>query len=171
MSSIEKFDPSLLKHVLAGNIIHEKAPYILQILGLGSCVAVTFYHPKTQAGIMAHVVLPSRDKSELLTPKLKGKYANIAVEELMNWLKKNKIPPNEITIKLVGGAKMFKHTVSDVLNISDRNVESITQELAKFDLKPKKTELGGNKGRSIFFNLENGEIKVYHAGGKLKAVI
>ncbi len=171
MSLIEKIDPALLKHVLAGNIIHEKAPHILQILGLGSCVAVTFYHPKTQSGIMAHVVLPARDKSEALTPKLKGKYANFAVEELVNWLKRNKIPLNEVQVKLVGGAKMFKNTVSDVLNISDRNIESINQELAKYNLKASKTELGGHKGRSIFFNLENGEIKIFHAGGKLKAVI
>ena len=171
MSILEKIDPTLLKHVLAGNIIHDKAPFILQILGLGSCVAVTFYHQKSQSGIMAHVVLPARDKEIALTPNVKGKYANIAVEELVNWLKKNKIPQNEIQVKLVGGAKMFKNTVSDVLNISDRNIESISQELAKYNLKVYKKELGGNKGRSIFFNLENGEIKIFHAGGKLKAVI
>ena len=171
MSLIQNIDPALLKHVLAGNIIHEKSPYILQILGLGSCVAVTFYHKKTQSGIMAHVVLPARDKDSALTPNLKGKYANIAIEELVNWCKKNKIPYDEVQIKLVGGAKMFKNTVSDVLNISDRNIESINQELQKYNLKVNKKELGGNKGRSIFFNLENGEIKIFHAGGKLKAVI
>ena len=161
----------MLKHVLAGNIISDKAPRVLQILGLGSCVAVTFYHAKTKAGIMAHVVLPARNKEEQMTPHLKGKYANIAIEELVNWVSKNKFTNGDIQIKLVGGAKMFKNTVSDVLNISDRNIESITAELAKFKLKPQKTELGGNKGRSIFFDLETGEIKIYHAGGKLKAVI
>ena len=171
MSLIQKIDQSLLKHVLAGNIVSERAPNILQILGLGSCVAVTFYHQKTQSGVMAHVVLPARDIETALTPNLKGKYANIAIEELVNWLKKNRIPNEEVQIKLVGGAKMFKNTVSDVLNISDRNIESITQELAKYKLKPHKTELGGNKGRSIFFNLENGQIQIFHAGGKLKEII
>ena len=171
MGIFDEIDAALLKHVLAGNIIHEKAPYILQVLGLGSCVAVTFYHQKTKSGIMAHVVLPSRDREDQKTPHLKGKYANIAVEELVNWAMKNKISASELEIKLVGGAKMFKNTVSDVLNISDRNIESITSELAKHNLKAKKTELGGNKGRSIFFNLETGEIKIYHAGGKLKAVL
>lgn len=171
MGILDDIDPALLKHVLAGNIIHDKAPNILQILGLGSCVAVTFYHAKTKSGIMAHVVLPARDKDDQKTPNLKGKYANIAVEELVKWYSKNKMNTADIEIKLVGGAKMFKNTVSDVLNISDRNVESINAELTKYNLKPKKTELGGNKGRSIFFNLETGEIKIYHAGGKLKAVI
>ena len=171
MSSIEKIDSNLLKHVLAGNVIHEKAPYVLQILGLGSCIAIAFYHSKSQSGIMAHVVLPARDKEKALTPNLKGKYANIAVDELVNWVKKNKIPQDEVQVKLVGGAKMFKNTVSDVLNISDRNIESVTQELAKYNIRVNRKELGGNKGRSIFFNLENGEIKIFHAGGKLKAVI
>lgn len=171
MSIIQNIDPSLLKHVLAGNIVHDKSPNILQILGLGSCVAVSFYHRKTQSGIMAHVVLPTRDKEVTLKPNLRGKYANIAVEELVGWTKRNKIPLDELTIKLVGGAKMFKNTVSDVLNISDRNVESVTQELAKYKLKPNKTELGGNKGRSIFFHLDTGEIKIFYAGGKLKEII
>lgn len=171
MSIFQNIDQSLLKHVLAGNVVSERAPNILQILGLGSCVAVTFYHRKTQSGIMAHVVLPARDKETALTPNLKGKYANSAIEELVYWLKKNKYSPDEIQIKLVGGAKMFKNTVSDVLNISDRNIESITKELAKYNLKAHKTELGGNRGRSIFFNLENGQIQIFHAGGKLKQVI
>ena len=171
LSIIQNIDPSLLKHVLAGNIVHDKAPNILQILGLGSCVAISFYHQKTQIGIMAHVVLPAREKDIALTPNLRGKYANIAVEELISWAKRNKIPTEELTIKLVGGAKMFKNSVSDVLNISDRNVESITQELAKYKLKANKTELGGNKGRSIFFHLDTGEIKIFHAGGKLKEII
>lgn len=171
MGILDDLDPAFLKHVLAGNIIHAKAPNILQILGLGSCVAVTFYHAKTKTGIMAHVVLPARDKEDQKTPNLKGKYANIAIEELVNWAMKNKMNNGDLEIKLVGGAKMFKNTVSDVLNISDRNIESINQELAKHNLKAKKTELGGHKGRSIFFNLETGEIKIYHAGGKLKAVI
>lgn len=171
MSTIDKIDHSLLRHVLAGNIISDKAPSILQILGLGSCVAVTFYHEKTKAGIMAHVVLPSRDPKEILTPKLKGKYANIAINELVTWSTKQKIRLEELQVKLVGGAKMFRNSVSDVMNISDRNIESITQELTKYKLRPVKTELGGYKGRSIFFNLETGDIAVYLAGGKLKAII
>ena len=122
MSIIEKYDPSLLRHVLAGNIIHDKAPNILQILGLGSCVAVTFYHEKSKSGIMAHVVLPAHDKNDALTPNLKGKYANIAIEELVNWSNRQKFNFKDVEIKLVGGAKMFKNSVSEVLNISDRNV-------------------------------------------------
>ena len=120
---------------------------------------------------MAHVVLPAHDKNDALTPNLKGKYANIAIEELVNWSNRQKFNFKDVEIKLVGGAKMFKNSVSEVLNISDRNVESITSELTRFNLKASKTELGGNKGRSIFFNLENGEIKIFHAGGKLKAVL
>ena len=171
MSALENLDPKVLKHVLAGNIIDDKDPGILQILGLGSCVAVTFYHAKTKMGIMAHVVLPARDVETARTPNLKGKYANMAVEELVGWTKKNKIPLADIEIKLTGGAKMFKHATSEILNISDRNIESVKEELAKYGLKPGKTELGGSKGRSIFFFLETGEIKIYHAGSKLKAVI
>jgi chemotaxis protein CheD len=171
LSFFENIDTSLLKHVLAGNIKHDKPPYILQILGLGSCVAITFYHQKTKSGIMAHVVLPARDRDDILTPEFKGKYANTAVEELINWTKKNKFDLSEIKVKLVGGAKMFKNSVSDVLNISERNIESIKEEFFKYNIKIDKTELGGTKGRSILFNLENGEIRIFHAGGKLKAII
>lgn len=170
MNEIQNLDPKILRHVLAGKILIEKSPIVLQILGLGSCVAVTFHFPEEQIGAMAHVVLPARDEKDQRTPHLVGKYANSAFDYMMNYFKKNKLDPTKAIIKLTGGSKMFGRQ-KGILNIADRNIESITNELNKLGLKVSDTDLGGNKGRSIFFHLDTGEIKIYFAGGKPKSVI
>ena len=120
---------------------------------------------------MAHVVLPSRDKKDQRTPHLVGKYANSAIEFLLENFRKKKLNPKDAIIKLTGGSQMFKNASKGILNIADRNIKSITEELDKHGLKVSKKDLGGSKGRTIFFFLETGEIKIYFAGGKFKTQI
>lgn len=173
MTELKNLDPKLLKHVLAGKITIDKDPNILQILGLGSCIALTFYFPDKKIGAMAHIVLPARDEKDQRTPHLVGKYANSALDYLMNYFKTNKLNPKDAIIKMTGGSKMFVNREGShgILNIADRNIKSVRGELEKYGLKVSSTELGGNKGRSVFFHLDTGKIKIYLAGGIPKGSI
>ena len=155
--------------VLAGLIKYDLSPGILQILGLGSCVAICFYSKPDQFGALAHVMLPSSTKAK--TPELKGKYADLAVKELLSIFRLKKILKKNITVKIVGGSNMFSQLKHNSFDIANRNIEAIRDQLNLFHLKILASDLGGNKGRTIHFYLEDGRIKISNAGGKLKTII
>jgi chemotaxis protein CheD len=156
-------------HVLAGLIKYDSSPKRLQILGLGSCVAICFYSEQNKFGALAHVMLPSSTNAK--TPELKGKYADLAVKELVSIFRRKKISKKNITIKIVGGSSMFAKFKRNSFDIASRNIEAIKEQLATFDLKVSASDLGGTKGRTINFYLEDGSIKIYNAGGKLRKII
>ncbi|MFX1512208.1 MAG: chemotaxis protein CheD [Promethearchaeota archaeon] len=156
-------------NVTAGNISISHSPKVLQVVGLGSCIALTFYSPKKKLGALAHVVLPSSKKAR--TPQFKGKYADTAVKELISLFRNKKVQPENTIVKICGGSNMFTNFRSDVFDIGKKNYIAIKEELTKNKLKITAKDIGGNKGRSIYFNLENGEIEIYFAGRKLKNII
>lgn len=166
MTNLPDIPSSNLHQVLAGSILTAEPPNVLQILGLGSCVAVTFYVPQLMFGAMAHVMLPTADNAR--TPDLKGKYADSAVPELLRIIKKKKVRLDTVQVKLVGGARMFTQFSSEIFDISQRNIEAVERVLGEVGLTVSAKDLGGSRGRSIYFFPETGEIQVYFAGGKLK---
>ena len=75
----------------------------LACLGLGSWVAITAFDPVANIGGMAHVVLPaSRGRSG----EKAGRYADIAVPQLLETLRKRGAVDSRMVINLVGGAQM-----------------------------------------------------------------
>ena len=158
-----------LKQVLAGRIVLAEPPTVLQILGLGSCVAIAFYSPERQIGALAHVMLPSSVKALKSTPK--GKYADTAVTELLRRFRKQNILRQKTVIKIVGGSSMFSHRKNQMFDIAARNIEAVKDALKDHNLKISAKVIGGTKGRSILFYLETGEIQVYFAGGQLETII
>jgi chemotaxis protein CheD len=155
--------------VLAGLIKSGRSPEILQILGLGSCIGLCFYSKDEKFGAIAHIMLPSIKNAR--TPDLKGKYADSAVKELLNIFKKKKISKNKILVKMTGGSSMFSNLKSNAFDIANRNIDAVKKHLKEYDLKLTASDVGGNKGRTINFDLDTGEIKIYAAGGKLKKII
>ena len=80
MASSNKNSRVTAINVPAGEIKVGYNPKVFQVLGLGSCVAVTFYYPKKQYGGLAHILLPDSSKVKRSTEK--EKYADIAISKL-----------------------------------------------------------------------------------------
>ena len=171
MSNLPIVSNQEITQVLAGSIKGDKNPKVLQIIGLGSCIALTFYHPDHQFGAMAHIMLPSSNQAR--TPEIKGKYADTAVQELIKLFKRKKIPLSKMQIKIIGGSKMFANLNSEIFDISYRNIEAVKCELKKHGLDKQiiGRDTGGTKGRTIYFFLKSGKIQIYFAGGKLKTFV
>lgn len=146
-------------NVGVGELAINKAPAILETRGLGSCVGVTFYDEKNKIGALAHVMLPSymNSKETNTSEKVKFKYADYALPYILNkmiFMGSNK---KDIVAKIVGGASMFKRK-SNILNIGEQNVSAVKEFLSENNLRLKHEEIGGEMGRSIFFDLSNGKI-------------
>ena len=147
-----------------GEIAVSKKPEdVLVSLGLGSCVCVAAYDPKSGVAGMAHIVLPDSGGDER---RRSPKFADIAIPELFEQMKKIGGASKGLVIKLAGGAQMMMATApgSTQMNIGARNIEAVKDLLKKAGLRVNAEDLGGNHGRTVRLMAETGQITVSTAG-------
>lgn len=131
-----------------------RPPQILRTSGLGSCVGVVVYDENTSVAAMAHVMLPdsalARDKHLRV-----GKYADTAVQSLLEMLSEHGINRTRLKAKIAGGSQMFQfQTDNEMMRIGKRNVEAVKEHLRNLGIKLVAEDVGGNVGRTIEFNPE-----------------
>lgn len=146
-------------HVGMADMKVAKAPAILTSLGIGSCVGVILYYARAKIGGLAHIMLPD---IELVKNKTnRAKFANTAIPDLLEKLEKLGADKRFIKVKIMGGAHMFGFAKTNkVFNIGARNVEKVKEVLKSLRLRLVAEDVGGSYGRSIYFNLETGEVRV-----------
>ena len=135
----------------------EQEDALLVILGLGSCVGVAFYDELTKIGGLAHVMLPeSKGKN-----KIKSKYADTAIPFLLDKMIEKGARRQRLQAKLVGGAGMFKTEAGQsVMQIGQKNIEAVKRVLKEERIKVVGSDLAKDYGRSMYFNLIDGKIRV-----------
>ncbi len=121
---------------------------------LGSCVSVTFFHPRTAIGAICHAVLP---KGPGHAP---GKYADQSVRYMMAWFDERGIARREIVVKLFGGSDMFEQAASagNILTIGAQNVNAALKSLRAGGLEPVVSDTGGSCARKLIFFTHTGEV-------------
>jgi chemotaxis protein CheD len=127
--------------------------------GLGSCVAICLFDPTSQVAGMAHVVLPGADP----TGAPNAKYARTALPALIAGMQSRGAgDPKRYIARLVGGAQILTLGGSGKLpRIGDQNSLAVQEALKSSGIALKATDLGGSKGRSVWFNPhEGGRIRV-----------
>ncbi len=136
-----------------------KAPNRLVTTGLGSCIGLCIYDPVSKIGGMAHIVLPQ--VTSLGDGDPGGKYAVTAIPLLVENMLKFGANRYRLAAKMAGGAEMFTFQgQNSVLKIGQRNAETIRGLLDDAGIPLVSQEVGGNFGRTIEFNTENGELWV-----------
>lgn len=146
-------------HVGMADMEVSKSPDILASLGIGSCVAVTLYDPYNKIGGFAHIMLP--DITVVKNKTNRKKFANTACEDLLAKMLEAGAKRNLIKAKIVGGAHMFGFAKSSILfDIGKRNVDKVKEVLNELNIRILAEDTGGDHGRSVFFDLETGKIRV-----------
>jgi len=135
-------------------------------IGLGSCVGLILHDRQTGTGALVHIMLPS---SQGKTDR-PGKYADTAIEVLLNELTRSGSSQANLIAKIAGGSAMFK-TFSGNLNIGERNVEVIRKLLKDNSIPLKGEDVGGCVGRTIFYYpKENGKLVIKKGDGTLSEI-
>ncbi len=132
---------------------------------LGSCVAITLWHPKKHIGGMCHYMLPKDRRKEKRPGEhtgLDGKYADEAMRMFMHEIKKSHTSAHDYEVKIFGGGNQFPDQDQRVFTVSDQNVDVGRELLAKHGLKIKSEHLGGNGHRNVMFDLWSGDVWVKH---------
>jgi chemotaxis protein CheD len=128
---------------------------------LGSCVAITWWHPKWQIGLMCHYLLPSRPRSKPRGDQaLDGRYADEAFQLVRHYIQAAGTLPVDYEVKMFGGGQMLSHADKPMPAVEDRNIEYGKQWLAGHGFRLSREHLAGLGHRHIVFDLANGDVWV-----------
>jgi len=126
---------------------------IIRTSPLGTCVAVIAYDKTSKTGGIAHTMLPG--KSPTKDKKEENKYAENAIENLLDELKSLGSKKANIEICLIGGANVMRKE-NDAT--ADNLILSIFEILERKKLNIKKTSLGGYERRTAKLCLHSGMV-------------
>lgn len=129
---------------------------------LGSCVAITMWHPVLRIGGMCHYLLPARDNGPI--EKLDGRYGSEAVQLFMQEMSKRGTMLTEYHVKVFGGGNMFPSLDKrgKALEIGIRNVELAREALEGLGASVMAEHVGDIGHRQIIFEVWSGDVWVKH---------
>mgnify|MGYP000926868417 CR=1 FL=1 len=140
---------------------------VMTSIGLGSCIGLVIHDEVKKIGGLAHVMLP---KSSGKPNERAGKYADTAVEVLVQELKQKGSNINNLKAKLAGGASMFQN-FSGNLNIGERNAEALKEILKQRSIPIVREDIGGTIGRTVtYYPKENGRLVIRQADGTIREI-
>ena len=128
--------------------------------GLGSCIGLALIDRRVGVAGMAHSVLPEAPNES--DPDL-GKFADLAVAELISQMKRAGAAVHRIDAVLAGGARMFE--LGD-MDIGARNAEAVKNGLARSGVTVRAADTGGNRGRTMRVTVGEFTVSVKEAGGE-----
>ena len=147
----------------------DRGDAVLVTLGLGSCVAIMLHDPGTSAGGMAHVLLPSLSLTRDVTNR--AKVPDTAVPLLIEQLKALGADPRRLVAKLAGGASMFSQLVTPgTIQMGERNILACRSALRAAAIPIVRESVGGDRGRSVRFHLEDGRVEVRSVGADVTVI-
>lgn len=126
---------------------------VLITYALGSCIGTCIYD--RVAGIMglSHILLPQSS----LCPNDRNvkKFADTAIKDLVNNMKKQGASVSRMSAKIAGGAQMF---ASNSLAIGERNTKAVVNELNLLGIKIVAADVGDNYGRTMECHTTDGKV-------------
>ncbi len=136
---------------------------VLLSIGLGSCIGLALVDQRRGVAGLAHVMLPEAPAGG--GPA--GKFADLAVPELVEQVTALGTSRPMLKAVLVGGAQMFSLGRSAALDIGVRNDVAVRAALAKERISIVAAEVGGSNGRTIRV-IPGGAVLSKEAGGAEK---
>lgn len=129
---------------------------------LGSCVAITLWHPRRRSGGLCHFLLPSRSRRG--AGGLDGRYADEALELLARAAARAGVRLDEFEAGLFGGGNMFPQLSLELgETIGRRNVAAARELAGRHGMRVVAEDLGGAAYRRVVLDLADGAVRVVQA--------
>jgi len=123
---------------------------------LGSCVAVTLWHPRRRLGGMCHFLLPARAQPKRDAPD--GRFGDDALEAMVRQLRLAGTEPQEYEAHLYGGADTFPEGTNLAFNVGARNIEQGWRLIERFGFQLQGVDVGENVPRTVTLVLATGAV-------------
>ena len=97
----------------------------------------------------------------------KAKFVDSAISLMVERMVQRGAKKDRIVAKLFGGARMFTNYkgTPGVLQIGEKNILSARERLGELEISVMAECVGGDRGRTICFNVSDGSVLVRDAGG------
>lgn len=136
--------------------------------GVGSCIIVVLYDRLKRVGGMAHAILPHKklDEQNYTFHNRDGvgrvfvKYADQAVDMLVDEIEAIGGTPEHLVAKLVGGAHMFALLEGDQHGIGWENTIAAREQLMRRSIPIETEVVGGTVGRNVRFDCATGIVEI-----------
>lgn len=128
---------------------------------LGSCVAITMWHPKRRIGGMCHYMLPGAAVAS--SPRVRGRYAEDALAAMTDFARRCHTRLPDYEYKLFGGGNMFPDIrVAAKQPIGESNVACGRLLLSRLGVFVTAEHSGGIGQRAVVLDLWSGDAWVRH---------
>lgn len=140
---------------------------------LGSCVAITFWHPERRIGAMCHYLLASPSGRRSLG--LDGRYGEDALLMFLSEAVRRDTDPADYVVKIFGGGNMFplktrdpcaaepcENVIEACGNVACRNGMIGRALLRRQGFAIAAEHLGGTGHRNVIFDIASGHVWVRH---------
>ena len=127
---------------------------------LGSCVAITLWHPTRRIGAMSHFLLADRGPGAA-AHALDARYGREALELMVQRLESAKVEVRSCEAKIFGGGNMFPgKSHSSITPIGNHNGVGARQMLAERGIMVRHEDLFGDGHRQVIFDIASGAVWV-----------
>ena len=130
---------------------------------LGSCVAITLWHPLRRIGGMCHYLLPQR--SRRAGEPLDGRYGDEALEAMVQALQSLRADPKDFIAHLYGGADTLSGHDAGSFNIGERNIEQGWSLIDRYGFALDGVDVGEDVPRTVTLTLASGEVAMRRGAG------
>ena len=147
---------------------YARNPEVIVTYALGSCVGICLYDKQLKVGGLSHIMLPESSMfSKNETNRMK--FADTAIVDLVQDLMKLGVDRRRLTAKIAGGAQMFEVQAGSLVGtIGDRNIASVKNTLNSLKIPIIAEDTGLNYGRTVYFDLDTGIMKVQSLSRSIK---
>lgn len=154
-----KFPDLPVVYLHPGEVYFGDKPVLISTV-LGSCLSITMFNKKFNFGGISHCLLPNCGGGNCANCAEPYKYVNCTMEKMLKKFEAMKIYPEDIEIKAFGGGDVLitKEESQKSKTIGRQNIIALKNWLEKNNLKLTSFDMGGGKGRKIFFLPTTGDI-------------
>ncbi|MBF0486830.1 MAG: chemotaxis protein CheD [Nitrospirae bacterium] len=141
-----------------GEVYVTEKPALVKTV-LGSCVSITMFEPMRRVAAICHGMLPDCGGKGCGDCPEKLKYVTCSIKYIMNKMQDKGVNTRDIEIKAFGGGDVLTYRNYDArATVGRQNIDAALGILEALGHKPKTSDLGGDRGRKIFFNTQTGEV-------------
>jgi chemotaxis protein CheD len=130
---------------------------------LGSCVAITLWHPGKRIGGMCHYLLPQRPRKA--GDPLDGRYGDEALHAMVQKLKLTRTDPAEYQAHLYGGADTMPEGSALKFNVGERNIEQGWTLIDRYGFQLQGIDVGEDIPRTVTLAMASGEVDMRRGSG------
>lgn len=142
-------------HLLAGQFYFGKDPSSVYTL-LGSCVAITLWHPQRRIGGMCHYLLPSRNRGA--GEGRDARFGKEAVAMMVEAVHRHGARPDEFVAHLYGGADTLPDQAGVKFNVGERNIEQGWALIEEHGFQLQEVDVGDHVPRRVELSLADGHV-------------